>query len=361
MPALYAAITPHGYGHAAITVAVLNALLARRPDLRLAVVGGPNAAWMTRRLVQAPALADRRIDDPGMVNADPNTVLADDSLARHRALFARWDDAVEAEAARQRAFAPDLVLSNVGAVPLAAARRLGIPAMALAPFHWAQILGAYCGDRPEAEPILARMGEVYAAADRFIATTPFVPMDLPNVTTVGPVCATAAPRRADLRAALGVGAETRVGLIAMGGIGGGLPVETWPRFPGWRFIVCGPDKATGHPDVVSGDALPLSFTELVASVDVVLTKPGYGTVTECACAGTPILYRSRNDWPETPHMMGWAGRHVAVAELADCAWQAGDLEEKLQTVLQAPPGVPAAASGAEEAVGLLLDALAGGQ
>lgn len=354
MPALYAAITPHGYGHGAITLPVLAALAEQRPGLRLAVVGGPED-WVRQRLPLTPALHDRAIDDPGMVNDGPNTVLPDESLSRYTALFDRFESAVAAEMARQEHFAPDLVLSNVGFVPLEAARRLGVPAVALAPFHWAQILGAYCGERPEAAPILERLREIYAAADVFLACTPFVPMPhLSNVRSIGPICRTAAPRRRDLRTALGVGPEHRLALVAMGGIGGALPVDRWPRFPGWTLIHCGPDTAAAHPDMVPGDRLPLSFTELVASVDVVMTKPGYGTVTEAACAGVPILYRERNDWPETPHMMGWAKAHVPVEELPERAFNSGDFLEKLQALLQGPKRTPAQPSGAAEAADLLL-------
>ncbi len=348
--ALYAAITPHGYGHGAITVAVLNALAKLRPTLRLAVVGGPPAEWMGQRLHLPLALHDRHIDDPGMVNADSNTVLAADSLTVYRALFERFEAAVAEEMARQRSFRPDVVVSNIGFVPLEAARRLGIPAVALAPFHWGQILGAYC----QAPDILDRLQAIYAGAEAFLQTSPFVPMpDLGNTLPVGPICATAMPRRREVRAALGVANEAPVALVAMGGFGGTLPVAEWPRFPGWTLITCGPDQAGPHPDMVRGDGLPFSFTELVASVDVVITKPGYGTVTEAACAGTAILYRMRNDWPETPHMMGWAGAHVPVAEMTDAEYQAGDFIDKLQALLQVRGRCPASPTGAAEAAAVL--------
>lgn len=354
MPALYAAITPHGYGHGAITVPVLNALAEAVPDLRMAVVGGPPEDWVRERLPVVPALHDRAIADPGMVNSDPNTVEPEQSFARYRALFDDFDAVVAAEMDRQSRFAPDLVLSNVGFVPLEAARRLNIPAVALAPFHWGQIFGAYCGDMAGAAPILERLEAIYSACEMFIATTPYVPMSpgIP-VRAVGPVSGAAERRRAALEAAVGAPEGNRLVLVAMGGIGGPLPTEHWPRFPGWRLIHCGPDSCAGHPDLVSGDALPLTFGELVASVDVVLTKPGYGTVTECACAGTPILYRSRNDWPETPHMMGWAARHVAVEEIDTASFKSGQFLEKLQAVLQAPRPEPARPTGVAEAVALL--------
>ncbi|WP_404385949.1 hypothetical protein [Caenispirillum salinarum] len=354
MPALYAAITPHGYGHGAITVQVLSALAEAVPGLRLGVVGGPPEPWVRARLPVRPVLHDRAIADPGMVNSDPNTVDPEASLARYQELFQRFEAVVAEEMDRQRAFAPDLVVSNVGFVPLEAARRLGLPAVALAPFHWGQIFGAYCGAMPGGRSILERLEAIYSACDLLLATTPFVPMaeGIP-ARAVGPICARAAPRRAALEATLGVAEGSRLALITMGRVGGPLPVDAWPRFPGWRLIHRGPDTCAGHPDMVQGDNLPFTFPELVASVDAVVTKPGYGTVTECACAGTPLLYRSRNDWPETPHMMSWAARHVAVEEIDDAAFRSGQFHKKLQAVLQAPRPAPASPTGVAESVELL--------
>lgn len=301
-----------------------------------------------------PAFHDRRIADIGMVNTDANTVEAHASLARYRALFDDFETVVAAEMDRQRRFAPDVVLSNVGFVPLEAARRLNIPAVAMAPFHWGQVLNAYCGRMSGGAALVERLEAIYSTCDLFIVTTPHVPMDagIP-FRVVGPVCTAAASRRAALDAAVGAPRDTRLALVAMGGIGGALPTESWPRFPGWRFIHRGPDTCTSHPDVINGDALPFTFTELVASVDAVLTKPGYGTVTECACAGTPILFRSRNDWPETPHMMGWAARHTATEELDEVAFKSGNFQEKLQAVLHAPSRSSARPTGVAEAVSLL--------
>lgn len=289
-----------------------------------------------------------------MVNSDPNTVEPLKSFDRYRALFDDFENIVAAEMARQTRFAPDIVLSNIGFVPLEAARRLGIPAVALAPFHWGQIFEAYCGDMVGGASILERLNAIYSNCDMFIATAPHVPMPscIP-LRAVGPISSVSEQRRAALKAALGLPRERRLALIAMGGIGGALPIEDWPEFHGWTFIHRGPDTCGEHKNVVPGESLPFTFAELVASVDAVLTKPGYGTVTECACAGTPILYRSRDDWPETPHMMEWAARHVAVAELDNATFKSGQFQEKLQMLLQAPRLERARPTGIADVVALI--------
>ena len=41
-----------------------------------------------------------------------------------------------------------------------------------------------------------------------------------------------------------------------------------------------------------------SYADLVAAVDVVLTKPGYGIIAECAANDTALVYASRGDFVE---------------------------------------------------------------
>ena len=43
---------------------------------------------------------------------------------------------------------------------------------------------------------------------------------------------------------------------------------------------------------------PLTYPDLVAAADVVVTKPGYGIVSECVANGTPLLYTSRGRFVE---------------------------------------------------------------
>ena len=43
---------------------------------------------------------------------------------------------------------------------------------------------------------------------------------------------------------------------------------------------------------------PLTYQDLVAAADVVVSKPGYGIVSECVANGTPLLYTSRGRFVE---------------------------------------------------------------
>lgn len=141
-------------------------------------------------------------------------------------------------------------------------------------------------------------------------------------------------------------------LIALGGIDHRLPVGDWPRLPGVRWLVAA-DWQCAHPDAIALESFGLNFTDLLCSVDAVVTKPGYGTFTEAACNGTPVLYQRRDDWPEQDCLIGWLQRNATCLEVpADCL-TSGALAESLRSLWRQPPPPRPAATGAAEAAARL--------
>ena len=103
---------------------------------------------------------------------------------------------------------------------------------------------------------------------------------------------------------LGLPEDVRLVLIAMGGIKMRLPMEQWPEFPGIRFIVQR-DWQIGRDDVIELESLMMPFNDVLASSDLLFTKPGYGSFSEAAANGVPVLYIPRKNWPEQPWLIEW--------------------------------------------------------
>ena len=115
----------------------------------------------------------------------------------------------------------------------------------------------------------------------------------------------------------------------------------------------------GHPDLVPRDAVDMSFTDLLCSCDVVVSKPGYGIFAEAGANGLPMLYVPRPDWPESPAVIAWLDEHgrclpIEAAELFDAA----ALGSQLQTLLSRSAKPPIEPTGAEQGAQALLEALA---
>ena len=353
---LLVSLSPHGFGHAVMTAPVVNALRRRIPGLRL-----------TLQTTLPPTLLAERFDGPfhllpdiadfGLRQASALEVLGDRTVADYRSLHRDLDGHVAREAARLKALGVDLLLANIPYVPLLAARLAGVPAIAMSCLNWAAIYGHYFGDLPDTSEMIAAMLEGYNAAEVFLAPEPCLPMaGLAHLRPIGPIGRRPAGRPGTLGARLGLPAGRRVGVISFGGMGADLPLERWPRLPGWSWVV--PDDAKGHPDILSAAGLGLPFNEIMGLSDVLIAKPGYATFVEAAMGGLPLLSVERPDWPETPIFEEWLGRRgrcrpVCLPELFDSSLLAGHLHSLFSLPLK--PLVTA--DGIDEAVTAVLAAV----
>lgn len=345
---LFVDISSHGFGHLAITAPVLNALGKNTPNFRLTVRSALPAEKLQQRIKVAHTLIPGA-SDFGYVMIDATRIDLTASAAAYRQAHTDWISRVAEEARFLDTLKPDLVLTNVSYLPLAGAKKAGIPALSLCSLNWADLFEHYFGGQPWATSIHTEMLAAYRSAAGFLRVTPGMTMAaLDKVRTVGPIAALGTKHP------LGLGQEKAV-LIAMGGISHRLPVENWPRLPGIRWLTPA-DWQCRHPDAIAGESFGLSFTDLLCSVDAVITKPGYGTFTEAACNGTPVIYQRREDWPEQDCLIEWLHDHAPCQEISETDLAAGNLDKTLATLWQLPTPPRPTPDGATEAAICLLTA-----
>lgn len=345
---LAVAISSHGYGHGAQTATVLTALRARYPDFRLTLLTGLTRKFLESRIPGEFELIDWR-GDFGMQMSSALEVDLVRSASNYAMFHANWDARLAETIVLLERLAPDLLLANVPYLPLAAAERIGLPSLALCSLNWADIYRHYFSNRPEAPAILNCMLSAYNSAESFLCPAPSMAMpDLRNVKSIGPLARMGRPCRAALCAQLGVPESQRLVLIAPGGMPLHLPLEHWPIHNDISWII--PDDwAVTRPDMHAFSLLGVSFTDLLASVDALFGKLGYGTVTECACNGTAMLYMLRPDWPEESVLAQWLHQHGRCAAIESTAVRRGQLREVLEVLWSQPMPPRPCPMGADEA------------
>jgi len=353
-PHLLAVVSPHGFGHFAQTAPVIQALRQRVPGLRVTLMSRLPAELIHQRLGGEVAVVERAADF-GMIMRSAIDVDVAATHSAYRRLHRQWEERVTAFAELLGALRPDWLLADVPYLPLAAAARLGLPAAALCSLNWADIYQAYCGHLPGAREVEHQMREAYASAAVFIRPRPAMPMaDLGNTGEVGPIATLGRRRREQLARQLGT--EARLVLVAPGGIPTAVDVNRWPVPQGYHLLVPRAWRPR-HPGITAIEDLGWSFSDLLASVDVLITKPGYGSFVEATCLGVPVLYVARGDWPEEPGLTAWLHRHARAREISREDFYAGRLEVHLQVLEGLPVPPPPQATGAEEAAALLLNRL----
>ncbi len=351
-PHVLVALSGHGYGHLAQCAPVLNTLRERLPALRLTVMSELPRAVLAERLApeftHLPQATDpvMRMHSAWEVDVAATVKVFDESRRG-------WNAALQADTECLHALAPDLLLANISYRLLAAAAQAAVPAVALCSLNWATVLAAYAGTRHALHPVLEQMWTGYRAADQFLAPQPALPMpELDNYRPIGPIARRGCRATQALWTELGVAEETRVVLVATGGIGSALPLANWPRIEGVVWLFPGTLDAT-RDDWFDAATLSLSFIDVLASADAVLTKPGYGTYAEAVCNAVPILTLARPDWPETPYLNAWAHRHGCLEEISIAQFHSGGFAAALESLWQQPLPEPPEPEGIQQAVDVL--------
>jgi hypothetical protein len=103
----------------------------------------------------------------------------------------------------------------------------------------------------------------------------------------------------------------------------------------------------------------LGVLDVLGSVDLILTKPGYGSYAEAACDGVPVLHLSRGDWPEEPALNAWLRERVPTRELTPADLAAGRVREPIAALLAAGRANPVEPTGIAASADLLMPWLTG--
>lgn len=347
-------ITHHGFGHGAISCAVIAQLQALAPATQITILSTIPSSYFAARLAQPYELITMG-SDFGMVMHSAISIDLASSEAKYHQLRQDWPSKVASEQALLAKLQPDLVVSNISPITLAAAANLGLPSISVCPFNWSQILARYSHDSVLTEELIPLMNAAYASVAMALKPQPHVPNhQCLKEVEIGPICQAGSKQRDVLSSALQLDPEVNVGLIALGGMSVPLDLQKWPKKPHWIWLV---DQAppTDRPDMHHYQDTQLAFLNLVFSVDLVITKPGYGTYTELALARTKAITLTRPDWPETPYLNAFLSRHISCAEVDPSQLTQASFANLIDQVMRTDnPVAPTWQAGAKQAAQQIL-------
>jgi L-arabinokinase len=95
----------------------------------------------------------------------------------------------------------------------------------------------------------------------------------------------------------------------------------------------------------------------VGAADVVVSKPGYGIVSDAIAAGIPLVYTERGDFPEYQVLVRELPAVLACVHVGNEALLAGRLAEPIRRALALPRPPQPDLGGADRAAAHLLELL----
>lgn len=339
-------ISGHGFGHASRTVEVMNALLDRRPDIEV-VVRSQVASWLFARTARPAVRLEPVVCDTGVAQIDSLHLDALRTIEQARAFMRDFPARVATEVSRLRDLGTSLVVADLPPLGIAAATAAGIPSVAYGNFTWDWIYAGYDGGQDLAEAV----GDIYRDTTRALR----LPMwggfaTMRDVLDLPFVARRSARDPHEVRRALGFSTSERLVLVSFGGYGLRLDARALTAVNGYRVLGPGTfDEGTLYHH-------GYRYEDLVRAVDVVVSKPGYGIISECLANDTALLYASRGRFAEYDVLVDAMPRFLRCAFIDHDDLFGGQWSRHLDAVLDqpAPPDRPAT-NGADIAVSRLLE------
>ena len=355
---LAAYISGHGFGHTVRTGQVLRAVRARRPGLALTIVTSTDET-VCRRAAGDPVTVRPTRLDVGVVQGDALTLDERATADAWEALHRDYDARVASEARWLRESGAALVLADIPPIAFDAAAEAGLPSVGLSNFSWDWIYRHLARREPRLAHAAADAARAYARAD-LLLELPFAG-DLsafPRRERIPLVARRSTHTRAAARRSIGLEGGWPVVLITFGGIGiPGFDLGALSALPEFIFLATEGEASAANVRRIAVAALAqagLDYVDLVAAADVVVTKPGYGIVSDAIACRTRIVFTDRGDFPEYPILVEGMARFLPAAHVSNEDLRAGRLGEALRQVLAMPFPGPPDLGGAEAAADRLL-------
>jgi hypothetical protein len=354
---LFFYISSHGFGHAARSIELVNAIGRRRPDISIVIRTAVPEAFV-RVSVETAIDLQFADTDIGMAQIDSLDIDEEVTVRRAGAFYADFDRRIDAEAALLRTARATLVVGDIPPLAFAAAERAGIPSVAVANFTWDWIYAAYpLFDRltPHVLPLIRAAYATATLALRLPLHGGFETMR--RVEDVPIVARHSRAGRTETRRILGIDPQMVVALASFGAYGAGLPYADIADRSPFTIVLTDRESSTGADgnDGARLRRIPearlaahgLRYPDLVSAADVVVTKPGYGIVSESIANGASLLYTSRGRFPEydvfvhdMPAMLRC--RYISQEDLREGRWR-----EPIEALLRQPQPARVETGGVE--------------
>ena len=305
-------ISDYGYGHATRSIAIIRTLLEKQhhQPIRLIVNCGKALPFLINSLQKEmlPEISRNHHIEFRSIFSDTGYVLQHDSIAadiqslrqQYNLDMSLFEERVTQEQQFLLEVQAQLVISDISPIPFVAAQCAGIESLGISNFTW---YTAYQDMLEKSD--LNQLRAAYAQMDHFISLAGCAEPQWGRKCRIdtGFFC-----RQPDLEEVERIRTEldpTGQRQIIFFGLGRSIQVDHWSDMELWDseqcvFIVSS-NMDIDHPQVVQ---IPDQYTEsqnYVAAADLVITKPGWGTVCEAIELAKPLILLNRSHFYEDRH------------------------------------------------------------
>jgi L-arabinokinase len=296
--------------------------------------------------------------DVGMVQQDSLTILVGPTLAEARAFEEARPRLVTAEAEALAGYHPRAIVADIPPLAFDVAAMLGVPSIGVANFSWDWIYAHLDPVGGSDGPIVFPIRRSEASATLLLRLPLHGDMSaFPCIEDISLIARVAQRRRELVRAELGLGTAVPLALLSFSGAElDRIDFAALGRLTYIQFVVTAarPGRPL-PPNVLVGPRDPGRYHDLLGACDVVLMKPGYGTVADCLANRVPMVYATRPGFVEEQVLVPAMHRLGRAVPIEQSALFSGQVEPAIEAALaMTSPWQPLAVDGAEVAARRIL-------
>ncbi len=366
-------ISGHGFGHATRSIEVINAILARRPETRVGVrTSAPR--WLFDMTIKGKVTYSSLECDTGVVQLDALSLDEADSIRRASAFHSDLVTRAASETRVLRELGAGLIVGDIPPLAFAVGASAGIASVALGNFTWDWVYADYPRVRL-APSLLPAIRTAYSKASMTLR----LPMSggfetMSNIKDIPFVARHAGKTREEVIKGLKLPGDKPFVLASFGGYGlPSLETDALGKFKKYTVL-----NTTSAPmgrakkdtptverkgslmniNVEAMYDLGIRYEDLIGAAEAVVTKPGYGIVSDAIANDTAILYTSRGHFPEYEILVEEMPKYQRAAFIGHDDLVAGKWESHLDKLLAQPRmKKKPETNGADVAAEILLKAL----
>jgi L-arabinokinase len=366
-------VSGHGFGHASRTIEVINAILVKRPETRIGVrTAAPR--WLFDLTVKGKITFSTLETDTGVVQVDSLTLDEADSIRRASAFHSDLVTRAASETRVLRELGAGLIVGDIPPLAFAVGGAAGIPSIGLGNFTWDWVYADYPRVRL-APSLLPAIRTAYSRASMALR----LPMSggfesFSNVKDIPFIARHATRTREEVCKLLKLPSDKPIVLASFGGYGlPGLETDALAKFKKYTVITTAnlplgrtrkempTAERKGSFISVNEESMydaGVRYEDLVGASEVVVTKPGYGIISESIANDAAVLYTSRGHFPEYDVLVSEMPKYLRNAFISHDDLFAGKWETHLDKLLNQPKmKKKPETNGADVAADLLLKAL----
>jgi UDP:flavonoid glycosyltransferase YjiC (YdhE family) len=350
-------VSPHGFGHATRSAAVMAAIQALSPTPHFDIfTQAPE--WLFNASLSGLFSYHPLMSDIGLVQKSPLEEDLEATLQRLDGFLPFNEHLLRSLTEQVRELECQVIVCDIAPLGIIVAKQAGIPSVLIENFTWDWIYAGYLGDDGRFAKYIAYLGEVFQSASYHIQTEPVCHYTSADLITP-PVSRSPRLTRSQTRQRLGIPQDARMVLVTMGGVEFPLTFADHPATPdNLYFVVPG-----GNPQASARRRILLPYhsdfyhPDLVHACDAIVGKAGYSTLAEAYLAGVPYIYTARRRFRETASIAAFIEKELGGFEIQEEAFLQGEWVPGLADLLMSPRRAEERTNGAVQAARFIVNLL----